>query len=120
MASEYKPYIAINLEKADRLDIVKRLKPGDHYSFFVKELIKAEDRIDETKLVHLVTGDMFSKWYATNESGRVFQITEIYQTGDSWVYETRFIGFSILQDNGRGQLRSYLSRTADGLSPIEA
>lgn len=117
MASEYKPYIAINLSKLNSFQVVQRLQPGDPYSFFQKELIKAEDPIDETKDFFLAIGDRFSKWFATNEPGRVFEITGVYKTPEHWVYQTKFLGFAVIRE-ARGYLHSTLSTTPDGLNPI--
>lgn len=34
-------------------------------------------------------GDMISKWFATNEPGRIFRITAVH----GFTYETVFVGF---------------------------
>lgn len=60
------------------------LQPGDPWTF----IYDAPIADDSGKAVRV--GDQISKWFATNESGRLFRITAIHAPG---TYETAFVGF---------------------------
>jgi hypothetical protein len=94
MDSGPKPHIPINLQKLTRYEIVKRLKYGDPYNFSLDKLISIEDPHNESLVRPLDIGEMFVKWYATNEPGRIFRIDEIHPVKDGkYFYQTTFMGF---------------------------
>jgi hypothetical protein len=114
-----KTHIPLNLAKLTRTEIVQRLQIGEPYHFIVGEPITAEHPIDESQIIPLDVGDYFSKWYATNEPGRVFRITAITFLAEGTVaYETVFSGFRILKEDGNGGMTEYLARDKEGQIPI--
>jgi len=61
----------------------RTLEPGDPWTF----IYDAPVLHDSGR--HVVVGELISKWFATNEPGRVFRITAIRGTA----YETEYVGF---------------------------
>lgn len=68
----------------------RRLQPGDPWTMILSEPISGA-----------VVGGHISKWFATNEPGRVFQVKAIsYYNPTGWtptetriIYETAYVGF---------------------------
>lgn len=61
----------------------RKLQPGDPWTMILAAPVQHEDGRPA------VAGDMMRKWFATNESGRLFRIIAIH----GHTYETIFIGF---------------------------
>ncbi len=59
------------------------LEPGDPWTMIEAEAIQHDDGRPAQ------VGDMISKWFATNEPGRIFRITAVH----GFTYETVFVRF---------------------------
>lgn len=64
---------------------------GDSYTFIRSEPIMTESGKP------LAVGDYLSKWFRTNEPGRVFQVV----AARGATYETVFVGFQIIDPETR-------------------
>ena len=83
MASEGKPYVGPNLTKAlQPHEKVKLLKEGDPWMIFYHEPIPP----------HVTVGFTLSRWYGTDEPGRLFKVVALHPN----CIETVYVGF----DNG--------------------
>jgi len=71
----------------------KSLKPGDPWTFIVRDPMVIEDGNREARV-----GDMIGKWFSTDEPGRNFRIVRITTTPGSVAYETEFAGFQQFKD----------------------
>lgn len=61
------------------------LQPGDPWTIIRDEPIVKADR------TLIGVGDLVSKWFATNEPGRLFKVVRVHQPA---TYETQYVGFA--------------------------
>ncbi|KYK44531.1 hypothetical protein A1D31_14120 [Bradyrhizobium liaoningense] len=66
------------------LPAYRTLDPGDPWTMILDRPIPP---MNHDKPVGV--GDLISKWFATNEPGRIFRITAVH----GFTYETVFVGF---------------------------
>lgn len=62
----------------------RQLQPGDPWTMILDQPITNENGAPAP------VGSLISKWFATNEPGRIFRVTAIHGKA---TYETVFVGF---------------------------